>query len=110
MGQPANCSGSRRTQIADVQRAEIFGPFARIALAPASDYRYELSRQPDSRGWTEAFMDETGNLRNYLQRIAAFGVAVSEGTVKAGFAAAMGVLVLSWGTMQITEASAESAG
>ena len=83
---------------------------ALIAIAPSCYHFFELSKDPVSKQRTLAFMDETGNLCNYLQRIAAFGVAVSEGPVKAGFAAAMGVLVLSWGTMQITEASAESAG
>jgi hypothetical protein len=83
---------------------------ALIAIAPSCYHFFELSRDPVSKQRTLGFMDETGNLCNYLQRIASFGVAMSEGTVKAGFAVAMGVLVLSWGTMQITEASAESAG
>ncbi|HVQ40225.1 MAG TPA: hypothetical protein VMS31_21975 [Pyrinomonadaceae bacterium] len=82
---------------------------ATIAIAPACYHFFELSHDPVSKERTLAFMDETGNLCNYLQRIAAFGVAMTEGTPKAVFSAAMGVLVLSWGAMQITEASAESA-
>jgi hypothetical protein len=82
---------------------------ALIAIAPCCYHFFELSKVHVSTPRTLGFMDETGNLCNFLQRIAAFGATMSEGVVKAGFAATMGVLILAWGTMQVTEASTESA-
>ena len=82
-----------------------------ISLVPTCYHFYELSREPKSKNRTEAFIDESSNICNYLNRITAFFVVMdNDPESKAILAGIMGVLIMLYGGLQIGDSIAEAVG
>ncbi|MBD2542341.1 hypothetical protein [Planktothricoides raciborskii] len=82
-----------------------------LALLPTCYHFSELSSYPASRNRTEAILDETSNICNYLNRICAFAVRMDEEPKsKAILAGVMGVLIALYGGLQISESIIEATG
>jgi hypothetical protein len=80
-----------------------------LALVPTCYHFYELSKEPASKGRTEAFIDESSNVSNLLNRITAFAVVMDKDPEsKAVLATIMGVLIMLYGGLQIGESIAEA--
>ncbi|MEA5508780.1 hypothetical protein VB715_03300 [Crocosphaera sp. UHCC 0190] len=82
-----------------------------LALVPTCYHFSELSSYPASRNRTEAILDQTSNICNYLSRICAFAVRMDEDPEsKAILAGVMGVLIALYGGLQIAESITEASG
>jgi hypothetical protein len=82
-----------------------------IALVPTCFHFYELSKNEASKDRTEAIIDETSNVCNYLSRITGFAVQMVEvPKVKLILAAVQGGLIIGYGGLQMAEAFSEAVG
>jgi hypothetical protein len=82
-----------------------------IALVPTCYHFVELGRNEASKERTEAIIDESSNVCNYLGRICGFGVQMVEAPkVKLILAAVQGGLIVAYGGLQMTEAFSEAVG
>jgi hypothetical protein len=81
-----------------------------VAMVPTCYHFFELSKEEASKERTEAIIDETSNVCNYLGRIAGFGVQMTEGKPKLILAAVQGGLTIAYGGLQMTEAFSEAVG
>ena len=77
---------------------------AGFAMVPSLYHFWELSSYSASTNLTEAFIDETGNICNYLSRVFAFvAVMDKDPESKSVFAGIMGLLMVGYGGLQIVE-------
>lgn len=96
------------------QRIQVIGAgfdaiIAVTALVPSCYHFYELSKLPASQARSEAFIDETSSICNYLSRVAAFTVQLDKDPESKGILAAiMGGLILLYSGLQMGEAITET--
>jgi hypothetical protein len=82
-----------------------------IALVPTCYHFFELSKQESKKERTEAIIDETSNVCNYLARITGFAVQMVEAPQpKLVLAAVQGGLIIAYGGLQMAEAFSEAVG
>lgn len=82
--------------------------FAVIAMTATCYHFYELSQLPESKERKEANLVEAANMCNYFRRLAGFGAQMAEDPdTKAAMGLTMGVLGMTWGSLQIAAAEQE---
>jgi hypothetical protein len=82
-----------------------------IALVPTCYHFYELSQVEASKERTEAIIDSTSNVCNYLARVTGFAAQMVEvPKVKLILAGVQGGLIVGYGGLQMAEAFSEAVG
>jgi len=82
-----------------------------IALVPTCYHFYELSQVEASKERTEAIIDGTSNVCNYLARVTGFAAQMVEvPKVKLILAGVQGGLIVGYGGLQMAEAFSEAVG
>ena len=82
-----------------------------IALVPTCYHFYELSQVEASKERTEAIIDSTSNVCNYLARVTGFAAQIVEvPKVKLILAGVQGGLIVGYGGLQMAEAFSEAVG